>query len=152
VIDEATRLAAEAVDGVVPRWSIRASAVEQVAAVVALASEEGLAVVPRGSGKRARSRTSAGARDIVLDVRSMDRIVEDNPDDLTVSVEAGLTAGGLASRLAARRQLLAIDPPGVGFRTLGGLVATAASGPLRARYGTCGICCSVSASFRPTAS
>src|SRR6266540_3133332 len=37
---------------------------------------------------------------------------------------------------ASRRQLLPVDPPGVGSRTLGGLVATAASGPLRARYGT----------------
>jgi len=135
-IDDPTRLAADAVDGVVPRWLIRASAVEQVAAVVALASEEGLAVVPRGSGSALDLGSPPARVDIVLDVRPMDRIVEDNPDDLTVSIEAGLTAGRLASRLAARRQLLPVDPPGVGSRTLGGLVATAASGPLRARYGT----------------
>ena len=136
VLDEATRLAADAVDGVVPRWSIRASAVEQVAAVLALAAEEGLAVVPRGSGSALDLGHPPARVDIVLDVRPMDRIVEDNPDDLTVSVEAGLTAARLAGRLASRRQLLPVDPPGVGSRTLGGLVATAASGPLRARYGT----------------
>ncbi len=136
VIDEATRLAADAVDGVVPRWSIRTSAVDQVAAILALASEEGLAVVPRGSGSALDLGRPPTRVDIVLDVRPMDRIVDDNPDDLTVSVEAGLAAERLASRLAARRQLLPVDPPGVGSRTLGGLVATGASGPLRARYGT----------------
>jgi glycolate oxidase FAD binding subunit len=72
----------------------------------------------------------------VLDLQRLDRIVEYNPDDLTVSVEAGLTAGTLAARLAARRQLLPLDPPGVAGRTLGGCAATNARGPLRARYGT----------------
>jgi glycolate oxidase FAD binding subunit len=53
-----------------------------------------------------------------------------------VTLEAGLTAGALAARLAPRRQWLPVDPPGWRGRTLGGLVATNAHGPLRARYGT----------------
>src|SRR2546427_5134150 len=44
--------------------------------------------------------------------------------------------GALAARVGARRQLLPLDPAGVERRTLGGLAATDASGPLRARYGT----------------
>ena len=42
----------------------------------------------------------------------------------------------LTATLGPPGQLLPIDPPGGGARTLGGLVATNASGPLRARYGT----------------
>ena len=45
-----TALAAVAVDGMVPRWLVRPGTVEQVAQVMVLASAEGLAVTPRGSG------------------------------------------------------------------------------------------------------
>ena len=72
----------------------------------------------------------------MLDLGGMDRVVDYSPDDLTATVEAGLTAGRLAARLGPRRQWLPVDPPGVAARTLGGLVATGAHGPLRARYGT----------------
>jgi glycolate oxidase FAD binding subunit len=136
VTDEPTRLATLAVDGVVPRWSIRPSRIEHVSAVLALAAEESLAVVPRGSGSALDLGRPPARVDVLLDLRAMDRIVEYTPDDLTVSVEAGLTAEALAARLSPRRQLLPVDPPGVGSRTLGGLVATAASGPSRLRYGT----------------
>ncbi len=136
VIDDPTRLAADAVDGVLPRWSARPGDVEQVSAVLALAAEESLAVVPRGSGSTLGLGHPPARVDVLLDMRAMDRIVDDNPEDLTVSVEAGVTAGALAARLSPRRQLLPVDPPGVGSRTLGGLGATAASGPLRLRYGT----------------
>ena len=136
VASDPRRLAAAAVDGVIPRWSIRVSAIEQVSAVLALAWEESLAVVPRGSGSALESGHPPDRVDVVLDLSGMDRVLEDNPDDLTATVEAGLTAGALAARLAPRRQWLPVDPPGVAARTLGGLVATGAHGPLRARYGT----------------
>jgi glycolate oxidase FAD binding subunit len=136
VVDDPARLAAAAVDGVTPRWLIRAAAVEQVAAVLALASEESLAVIPRGSGSALDLGWPPARVDVVLDLRGMDRVVEYNPDDLTASVEAGVTAGVFGARLAPHRQLLPVDPPGAASRTLGGLVATGAHGPLRARYGT----------------
>src|SRR5206468_12629514 len=51
-------------------------------------------------------------------------------------VQAGISSGALAARLSPRRQWLALDPPGGAARTLGGIVATNASGPRRVRYGT----------------
>lgn len=125
-----------AVDGIAPRWLVGVSAIEQVSAVLALAWEESLAVVPRGSGSALDLGRPPERVDIVIDLAGMHRVLEDNPDDLTASVEAGLTAGVLAARLAPRGQFLPVDPPGVASRTLGGLVATGAHGPLRARYGT----------------
>lgn len=136
MVDDPARLAGAAVDGVRPRWLIRPTATDQVSAVLALASEESLAVVPRGSGSALDLGHPPSRVDVVLDLRGMDRVVDDNPDDLTACVEAGLTAGALAARLAPRRQWLPVDPPGGSARTLGGLVATGAHGPLRARYGT----------------
>ena len=136
VVDDPAHLAAAVVDGVTPRWVVRAAMVDHVAGVLALASEESLAVVPRGSGSALDLGWPPARVDVVLDLGGMYRIVEYNPDDLTASVEAGLTAEAFGGRLAPHRQFLPVDPPGVASRTLGGLVATGAHGPLRARYGT----------------
>ena len=45
VVSDPARLAAAAIDGITPRWLIRVSAIEQVSAVLALASD----IPPRGS-------------------------------------------------------------------------------------------------------
>ena len=136
VVSAPARLAAAAIDGITPSWLIRVSAIEQVSAVLALASDESLAVVPRGSGSALGLGHPPARVDIVLDLSGMNRVVDYNPDDLTATVEAGLTAGSLMARLAPRGQWLPVDPPGAATRTVGGLVATGAHGPLRARYGT----------------
>lgn len=74
--------------------------------------------------------------DVVVDTGRLAAIPDYSPDDLTVTVQAGLTAGALAASLTRRRQWLPLDAPGAVTRTLGGLAATNASGPLRVRYGT----------------
>jgi glycolate oxidase FAD binding subunit len=134
--DDPQVLAAAAVDGIRPRWVVRPGAVEHVAGVLALAHEEELAVVPRGSGSALDLGHPPTRLDIVLDLTGLARVLDDHPADLTVGVEVGLTAGALADRLSARRQWLPVDAPGWGSRTLGGLLATNAVGPLRLRYGS----------------
>jgi len=126
----------DAVDGAVPRWTVQPTTLEQAATVVALAHDERLAVVPRGSGTALELGHPPARVDLVLDTRGLDTVLDHRPEDLTVSVLAGCTAGALAARLGAHRQILPIDPPGWSARSLGGLVATQASGPLRQRYGT----------------
>jgi len=125
-----------AVDGIEPRVLVSPGSIDEAASAVALAAAETLAVVPRGSGSALDQGLPAERADVVLDLRRLDRIVEYNPDDLTVTLEAGVTAGALAATLERHGQLLPIDPPFGVTRTLGGLAATNASGPLRARYGT----------------
>jgi glycolate oxidase FAD binding subunit len=122
--------------GGAPRWVVTPSSADEVSAVLALAHAEQLALIPRGSGSALDLGRSPGCADILLDLRRLDGVVEYNPDDLTVTVGAGATAGALAARLARRGQFLALDPPGAESRTVGGIAATNASGPLRARYGT----------------
>jgi glycolate oxidase FAD binding subunit len=128
-------LAAAAIDGCTPRWVARPRAPEHVAALLAVAADERLAVAPRGSGSSLTLGHPPARLDLVLDLRDLDAVVEYNPDDLTVTVQAGVTAAALAARLAPRRQWLPLDPMGAATRTVGGIVATNASGPLRARYG-----------------
>ncbi len=70
----------------------------------------------------------------VLSTRELDQIVEHNVGDLTAVVEAGVTIGRLREKFAEDGQMLAFDPPG-DDATIGGIVATGDSGPLRHRYG-----------------
>jgi glycolate oxidase FAD binding subunit len=136
VRDDDAALAAAAIDGLRPRWLVRPGSIEQLSRVLALAHDAGLAVIPRGSGAALELGSPPARADLVVDLRGLDQVIEYNPADLTVTVQAGVSAGALAARLAPHRQWLALDPPGSAARTLGGIAATNASGPLRARYGT----------------
>jgi glycolate oxidase FAD binding subunit len=69
-----------------------------------------------------------------LPTRELDQVVEHNVGDLTAVVEAGVTLRELRERFGAESQMLALDPPG-DDATIGGIVATGDSGPLRHRYG-----------------
>ena len=71
----------------------------------------------------------------------MSRVLDYNPDDLTASVEAGLTADG-RRWLAARRQLLPVDPPGVGCARSADSWRRAAAGPSGRAAERCAICSS----------
>ncbi|HKQ66121.1 MAG TPA: FAD-binding oxidoreductase [Methylomirabilota bacterium] len=135
VRDDEGSLAAASMDGLRPRWVVRPDSVEALSRVIALAHDGGLAVVPRGSASALELGNPPTRLDIVVDLSGLDRTIEYNPDDVTITVQAGATAGALAALLAPRRQWLPIDPPGVVSRTLGGVAATNAGGPLRARFG-----------------
>jgi glycolate oxidase FAD binding subunit len=134
--DDAASLTAAAIDGVRPRVVVQPASTEQVAAVVAWAHDEHLAVCPRGSGSHLDVGVPPARFDVALDLSSLDRVLEWNPDDLTATVHAGTRLGALAAALGRKGQWLPVDPPGGDTRTIGGIVATNASGPLRARYGT----------------
>jgi glycolate oxidase FAD binding subunit len=130
-------LSAAAIDEVAPRWLVRPHRVEDVSRVLALARDEGLVVAPRGSGSALGLGWPLTRLDLVLDLGALNAVLEHRADDLTVSVQLGLTAGALdEATLKSHRQWLPVDPPGWPGRTLGGIIATNASGPLRARYGT----------------
>jgi len=67
---------------------------------------------------------------------AMRRVLDYEPRDLTISVEAGLPWRELSQLLAANRQVLPLDPPWFDSATVGGVVATNFSGPRRRLYGT----------------
>jgi glycolate oxidase FAD binding subunit len=124
------------VDAVIPRWSAAPGSVDELGRVMALARAERLAVVPRGSGGAMSLGHPLRRADVLLDLSRMSGILEYNPDDLTVTVQAGMALEDLNARLHRRSQFLPLDPAMGARRTLGGIAATAASGPLRLRYGT----------------
>ena len=73
--------------------------------------------------------------DVEISTLELDRIVEHNVGDLTAVLDAGVALADAQAAFAAEGQMLALDPPD-GGATIGGVVATADSGPLRHRYGS----------------
>jgi glycolate oxidase FAD binding subunit len=110
--------------------------IDAVARCLELAHAERLAVVPTGQGTRLHWGGPPSRLDVVLSVARLDGVLAHEPADLTASVEAGVTLSQLNAALAPHGQRLPLDPPRAQTSTVGGLIATAASGPYRARYGT----------------
>src|SRR5688572_22568530 len=82
------------------------------------------------------SLSGAAQRITSFDLRRMTRVLEYTPEDMTVSVEAGMALADLQSRLAERGQWLPLDPPKPDALTIGALLAANKSGPRRYGYGT----------------
>jgi glycolate dehydrogenase FAD-binding subunit len=73
---------------------------------------------------------------VELSTSGLARIVEHNAGDLTAVLEAGVPLAAAQEVFRSAGQMLALDPPDPGGATIGGIVATNDSGPLRARYGS----------------
>ena len=110
---------------------------EEARAALSQAAGDGHSVRIQGAGTK-RGWTPAPA-DAELEIRteSLDRIVEHNAGDLTAVVEAGVPLARAQRQFASAGQMLALDPfLGPEHRaTVGGILASGDSGPLRHRYG-----------------
>src|ERR1700693_6141265 len=67
--------------------------------------------------------------DITISTSSLNRLLQYEPRDLTVSVEAGMPFSELVNTLAANRQMLPLAPPWLRESTVGGVLAANSSGP-----------------------
>lgn len=124
-----------AVDGIVPKIVVYPRTSEQAAAVLQCAAEHDLAVIPCRSGTKLGIGNIPARYDIGLSLKKMTSVRHYEPEDLTATVEAGMKLGDL-SRLLERNGLwLPLDPPGGARASVGGVLATNASGPLRLLYG-----------------
>ena len=124
------------IEGRTPDVAVRPGSVDEVRAIVALAAEADIPVMPWGGGTAAAVGSPPARTGLVLDLRRLNRILEHEPGDLTVTVEAGVTVAELQTALGRARQWLSLDPPDADRATVGGVVAANASGPRRHLYGT----------------
>jgi glycolate oxidase FAD binding subunit len=95
-----------------------------------------LAVVPVGAGRASEMGNPLERCDIELHTSRLDRVLEHSQGDMVVSVEAGITLESLQSELAKKGQFLPLDPFNSPGHTIGGLLATGWTGPLRQRFGS----------------
>ncbi|TMC33905.1 MAG: FAD-dependent oxidoreductase, partial [Chloroflexi bacterium] len=121
---------------------VSAPAVEKPASAEALAetlheaASQRLGVIPVGGGRASGMGDPALRCDVELHTTRLDRVVEHSQADMVVSVEAGITLEALQEHLARAGQFLPIDPFHSPGHTIGGLLATGWTGPLRLRFGS----------------
>jgi glycolate oxidase FAD binding subunit len=138
VIQDPDQLKAYAVDGKKPKVVVTPGTIDEVSRVVAYASQEHCAIVPRGNGSKMKMGGIPKKMDIVLSTSQLNRIRDRDCENLTLSAESGLTLGEVQQGLAkvGKGYFLPLDPPFTDKATLGGIVATNSSGPKRMLYGT----------------
>ena len=118
-----------------PLAVVHAHSVDDVQRTLRIASRTGTPVVTRGAGTGLAGGANAGAGEIALSVRGMDRILEVRPDDLLAVVEPGILNADLNAALAPHGLWWAPDPASRAISTVGGNIATGAGGLLCAKYG-----------------
>ena len=124
------------IDGLTPKAVVLPASVWEIQDVLRFAAAQHLSVIPAGSGSKLQSGNPPEKVDIVLAMTRINEVVEYEPADLTVTVEAGIQLTALQEKLADNGQFLPLNPPYASRCTLGGIVAANASGSLRLRYGT----------------
>ena len=109
---------------------------EQVSRVVKYASDHAIPITPRGAGSGLSGGCTPVRGGIVLDMKRMNRIIEINRGNMTARAESGVVLGHFQGAVEKERLFYPPDPQSMSVCTLGGNVATRASGPHGVKYGT----------------
>lgn len=107
---------------------------DEVAAIVRTCAADRIPVVPFGMGSSLEGHVNAVRGGVSIDLTRMARVVRISPEDMDVTVEAGVTRRTLDDRLKNTGLMFPIDPGA--DATIGGMTATRASGTTAVRYGT----------------
>lgn len=117
-----------------PQAVVFARSTEEVRQVVLACGRYGVPLVPFGAGSSLEGHVLPIHGGISLDLTEMNRILEVRPEDLDVTLQSGVTRLQLQKALGDHGLFFPVDPGA--DATLGGMVATGASGTTTVRYGT----------------
>ena len=123
------------IDGMAPTSIFRPANVDELCEEVVAASRDSVAVFPRGGGTRMSLGNVPQRLGIVIDMTHLNRVVAHNSGDLTATFQAGATLQTVSEVLAQAGQLLPVDPPIPRRATIGGTLASGASGPTKWQFG-----------------
>jgi glycolate oxidase FAD binding subunit len=124
------------IDGLLPDVVSIPTTVNEAVEIVAATHEQRQTIMARGGGSQMNVGGLAEKIDVLLQTTNLDHLLEHQGADLTCEVEAGITLATLQKHLSAQGQRLSLDPARADETTIGGILATNASGPKRLHYGT----------------
>ncbi|HUR37794.1 MAG TPA: FAD-binding oxidoreductase [Terriglobales bacterium] len=123
------------IEGLKPAVTVAPGSAEETAAVLRLANEHGLNVVPAGGMTKQAMGHAVAQIDVLLSTWRLNQVLYYDPGDLTFGCGAGMTLGQAQKTLVPNRQFLPFDAMQIAKSTVGGLLATNAHGPLKHFYG-----------------
>jgi len=123
------------VDGIHSATVVKPDDVAELASALSAANRARHSVVLTGGGSKLSWGRTPGRVDLVLSTGRLNRMVAHRYGDLTATIESGAALADVNRQLARHGQWLPVDSA-FPEATIGGIVATNDSGPLRHRFGT----------------
>jgi glycolate oxidase FAD binding subunit len=124
-----------AIDGKIPYAVAYPENIEQISKFFTIANREKIAIIPRGTGTKISIGNIPKKIDIVLSTTKINQIIEYEPSELMITVQAGLKIKELQEKLGEFNQILPIDSQD-SESTIGGIVASNIYGPRFLMYGS----------------
>lgn len=118
-----------------PEAVVFAITTEQISQLMKLAYREEIAVTPRGQGSGLSGGSIPLKRGIILSLERMKNLIEFDPANRLITVEAGFTTADIDPIIAEANLFYPPDPGSVAFSTIGGNVAENAGGLRGLKYG-----------------
>ena len=137
VSDSLEQLEKYSVTGKIPSLVLFPASSDQISEIMKLAKRDGKKILIAGNNSQHHFGAAIEGIDWCISLNRMNQIIEHESADLIVTVEPGVTLPQLQMFLNKHKQVLPLDPIGVGDRSLGGIVASNSQGSLRLAYGTC---------------
>ena len=130
------KLASRKVEGKIPALLCIPASEEQLSVALRLCSETRAAVVPWGGGTAMALGNAPRHLDVVLSTERLDRVIDHDHANLTVTVESGVILACLQHQLADHHQFTPLEPPFPDRASIGGTIAANLNGPRRSCYGS----------------
>jgi glycolate oxidase FAD binding subunit len=124
------------VDGKRGALICRPASAPEVAAALRLCSEAQAHVTPRGGGTAMTLGNPPRRVDVIIDLQKLNRVLDHDAANLTVTAQSGLKLSVLQDALAQHKQFAPFDAPFPDRATIGGTIAANLNGPRRSAYGS----------------